>query len=633
MQIVTVIPIKKGIGKDTLTYFTNQNIETGSVVSIPIRNKQGFGLVIETKEVRDIKSEIKGLSYEMRKINKSDDKKIFLNSFVKSCEKIADYSATSIGATLYSLVPQSILESKKLPEVQEKDMNGFYETQLLQTESEERYATYRSIIREEFAKGKSVFFCLPTTEDILNSKNILEKGIEQYTYVFHGGLAPKEMEKIWSTVLKDEHPVLIVATGYFLSIPRNDIGTIILDKESSRGYKMQNRPFLDIRVVAELVAEESKKKLILGDVLLRIETLWKEKSGKYAAVTPLKFRSLTSAKCEIIQNKASKDMKKKEFSMLSPELKEILRTAKDNNETTFLFSGRKGLYPVTVCSDCGTTVACTNCKSPVVLYGRKEGLNKNRFVCNHCGERRDAETLCVYCNGWRLTPLGIGTEKVKEEIVNMFPDSSVFIMDKDNIKTHKQAVKVRDAFYNKPGSILIGTEMAIGYLNQEVENSAIISIDSYFSIPDYQINEKIFHILIELKELTKRNFLIQTRQEEKSFGLKVFEYATRGNLLDFYKDEIADRKNIGYPPFAIYIKITTEGEKNHVKKVMEEVVEFLKPYELSVFAGWKPGADSKYTVNGLISLSEESWVDKELLKKLRELPLSFSVKVNPASLL
>lgn len=633
MKTLTIIPIKKGIGKDTLTYFTNQNIEPGSVVSIPLRNKHGFGLVLETKEVRDIKSEIKNLSYGIRKINKSEDKKIFLKSFLKSCEKIADYSASSLGSILYSLIPQSILESKKLPVVIEKEIDGFYETQLLQSESEERYATYRSIIREEFAKNKSVYFCLPTTEDILNSKNILEKGIEQYTYIFHGGLTPKELEKMWIDVLENEHPVLIIATGYFLSIPRNDIGTIILDKEASRGYKMQTRPFLDIRVVAEQIAKESKRKLILGDVLLRVETLWNEKTGKYATVSPLKFRSLASAKCQIINNKVSKDMKKKEFMLISQELKEILKTAKENNQTTFLFSGRKGLYPVTVCSDCGTTVACQHCKSPVVLYGKKEGLTKNMFVCNHCGEKRVAETLCVYCNGWRLTPLGIGTEKVKEEILTMFPDSSVFIMDKDNIKTHKQAVKVRDQFYNTPGSILIGTEMAIGYLNQEVENSAIVSIDSYFSIPDFQINEKIFHILIEIKELTKRNFLIQTRQEEQSFGLKIFDYAIRGNLLDFYKDEIADRKSIGYPPFALYIKITTEGEKPEVKKIMEEVLEFLKPYELSIFSGWRPERDSKYTLNGLISLSPESWVDKELLKKLRELPLNFSIKVNPASLL
>ncbi|MES3004598.1 MAG: hypothetical protein V4690_00630 [Patescibacteria group bacterium] len=633
MQTVTVIPIKKGIGTDTLTYFTNQDIAIGSVVSIPIRNKESFGLVVETKEVKDIKSEIKNLPYGIRKINKGNGKKIFLNSFIKSCEKVADYAAASLGSTIYSLLPQSILESPNLQEATEGEIENFYETQLLQTETEERYATYRSIIREEFAKNRSVFFCLPTTEDILNSKNTLEKGIEPYTYIFHGGLSKKDMETKWNEVVQNPHPVLIIGTGSFLSIPRKDIGVIILDKESSRGYKMQARPFLDIRHVAETIAKETKTKIIFGDILLRVETLWKEKSGKYTALAPLKFRSLTSAKCEIIQNNHSKDMKKKEFSLLSPELKAILEKTKENNERTFVFCGRKGMYPITVCSDCGTTVACKNCKAPIVLYGKKEGVSKHMFVCNHCGERRVAEELCVHCNGWRLTPLGIGTEKIKEEILTLFPGMAVFVMDKDNVKTHKQAVKMRDAFYSTPGSVLIGTEMAISYLNQELENSAVASIDSYFSIPDFQINEKIFHILLEMRALTQRNFLIQTRQEPDSFGLKIFEYAVRGNLLDFYKDEIADRKNIGYPPFALYIKITTEGEKLAVKKNMESVALFLKPHELSIFPGWRPGGDAKYTGHGLISMEEAEWVNRDLLRKLRELPLSFAIKVNPSSLL
>lgn len=636
MIILTVIPISRGIGKDTLTYFSKKNAPVGSIVTIPLRGKKTFGLVIESEKAEDIKSELKSLSYSIKKIENIDSHSFLSPNFIESAKKIADYNAGSLGATLSSLIPKTILEksSELILDQKEKPSLIFHETLLLQTDDEERYATYKALIREEFAKSRSVFFCLPTTEDLLNAKHDLEKGIEKYTYILHSGLTPKEIVNSWKEIIEHEHPVLIIATGSFLSIPKNDLGTIILEKESSRAYKMQVRPFLDIRFVAETIAKESGIRLVLGDIFLRIETLWEEKNNNLTPFSPLKFRSLSPATCELLNTRTPQDMKKKEFLIISEKLKDLLLKSKENNEHTFLFCGRKGMYPITVCSDCGTVVVCKNCNAPVVLYGKPREsktvtAKNNLFVCHHCGERRDAQELCVHCGGWRLSPLGIGIEKVIEEVKNLIKDSKVLIMDKDHVKNHKQAVKIRDDFYNTPGAVLVGTEMALSYLNQKIENSAIVSIDSYFSIPDFQINEKIFHIILSLRTISSQNMLIQTRQE----NTKIFEYALRGNFVDFYRDEIEDRKSIGYPPFNTFIKITLEGEKNTIKKQMEETAEFLKPYELSIFDAWNPGRDKKYTVHGLVSLKRGDWIDKNLLQKLKMLPPNFTVKIDPNTLL
>ena len=132
-----------------------------------------------------------------------------------------------------------------------------------------------------------------------------------------------------------------------------------------------------------------------------------------------------------------------------------------------------------------------------------------------------------------------------------------------------------------------------------------------------------------MRSLSENNFIIQSRQT----NIKIFEYALKGNLIDFYRDEIEDRREIGYPPFTTYIKITIEGEKNSVKKQMEEIRQFLKPYELSVFDAWNPGSQKKFTINGLISLKKDLWIDKILLNKLRELPPNCSIRVDPVTLL
>jgi|SRR3989344_741478 len=635
MRILTVIPITRGISKDTLSYFTKKDAPAGSVVSIPLRKKSAYGLVVGSKEVTEVKSEIKSLSYSMKKIEEVETRSFLSPEFIKASEKIADYSASSVGAVLAVLIPKPILEESANLSYKPKEVpkGVFHETLLLQTDDEERYATYRSLIREEFARGRSVFFCLPTTEDLLTARSTLEKGIEKYTYTLHSGLPKKEIVATWKKTAEEPHPVLIIATGSFLSLPRSDLGTIIIEKESSRGFKMQLRPNLDIRTTAEMLAKELRVRLVLGDIFLRIETLWAEKESVYTALAPLKFRSLTSANCEIEAIRTPANMKKKTFNIFSEKLKNLIRNSIENNEQTFLFCGRKGLYPLTICADCGTIVACKNCNAPNILYGRKNGQFKNLFVCHHCGERRNAEELCRHCGGWRLNPLGIGIEKVKEELEELFPKAKIIIMDKDHLTTHKQAVKARDTFYATPGAIMLGTEMALTYLNLKVRNSAVVSIDSYFSIPDFRIHEKIFHILIALRGICEKEFLIQTRQESDVQSWKIFEYAIRGNLMDFYRDEIEGRKSAGFPPFTTYIKITLEGEKTSVKKQMEKIGEIVKPFEISIFDAWNPGNATNFSVHGLISLQKGMWPEKELLEKLRLLPPKVQVRVDPDTLL
>ncbi len=110
MYLITVIPVSRGIGKDTLTYFTKEALPVGSLIPIPLRKKTGFGLVVDSKEAKDSKSEIKSLSYSMRKIEESKARRFLSDSFITSIKKIADYHAGSVGATLSAFIPNAILD-------------------------------------------------------------------------------------------------------------------------------------------------------------------------------------------------------------------------------------------------------------------------------------------------------------------------------------------------------------------------------------------------------------------------------------------------------------------------------------------------------------------------------------------
>ncbi|HEY4478415.1 MAG TPA: hypothetical protein VI775_01075, partial [Candidatus Paceibacterota bacterium] len=161
------------------------------------------------------------------------------------------------------------------------------------------------------------------------------------------------------------------------------------------------------------------------------------------------------------------------------------------------------------------------------------------------------------------------------------------------------------------------------------ENSAIISLDSLFSIPDFRIQEKILHILMRIRSLTTRDFIVQTRKDDE----KVFEYGLKGNMGDFYRNTLEERERFNYPPYSTLIKLTLEGNKDNIVKEMEIARDILDPYEIEVFPAFTHTVRGKYVLHGLIRLGTDKWIDKTLLGKLQSLSPMISVKIDPENLL
>ncbi len=236
MKLLKVFPIAKSIQKDSLSYFTGADVAVGSIIKVPIRKKIVPAIVISANEVADMKAEIKDAPFETRKIEKVKATTLFTPNFISAVEKSAHYFATSAGSVLNSIIPKAIIESadKITVDIKTAENNRVHEKLVIQSDDEERFATYKSLIREEFARGYSVYFCLPTIQDIKKAYEKLSKSIEQYTIVLHGLLSKKEQIELWNKACAENHPVLIIATGSFFGIARHDIGTIIVDKENAR---------------------------------------------------------------------------------------------------------------------------------------------------------------------------------------------------------------------------------------------------------------------------------------------------------------------------------------------------------------------------------------------------------------
>jgi len=633
MKIVDVIPFNRTLQKTHLSYFTARDINVGNIVSIDIRNKLTYGLVVEVRDVSKDKETLKKSQFSLRKIKGVLKNNLFNKQFIEASHIIADQFATSVGSVLQSLTPAKILDEIKSLENNTLTKNNLHkelnEKYIVQDNEEGRFSHYKNLIRESFAKKKSIFFICPTIEDTRYSKEKLQKGIEDHVIILNSAISKKEMLNGWNKAISHAHPVLIVMTPGFMGLPRHDIGSIILEKENSKSYRTQRRPYMDMRFCAETYAGILGAKLFLGDSMLRTDTLWRYDQGVFYESGSLKFRSLSSANQEIVDMKKPDDFGNNVFSIFSQRLKDIIVHGNRQNQNTFLFVARRGLAPSVVCSDCGTVVSCNDCKSPVVLHGRDATKKENYFKCHHCGDVRSAGEMCNLCGGWRLQTLGIGVETVEKEIAKLFPEITVFTLDADSAKTHKKARAIVKEFYDTPGSVLVGTEMAILYLHEELENCAVISIDSLFGLPDFHIRERLMNILLKIRSLAIQTFTIQTRRADDS----IFEFAKQGNLAEFYRDEFIDRKKFLYPPFSILIKITLAGSRGVLEKTFEGLTEYLLPHELIVYPAFTERIQGKFVMHGVIKIPRKKWIDKDLLEKLRSLPPNFRVIVDAESLL
>jgi primosomal protein N' (replication factor Y) len=420
----------------------------------------------------------------------------------------------------------------------------------------------------------------------------------------------------------------------FLSIPRYDIESIILDRESAGAYTLQTRPFVDLRVFAEEFARAIGADLILGDLFLRTETLYRKEIGELETLVRPKYRLQSTATQKIIDMRTLGEQPATgRIAIASPELVDRIEDVRKKGSHCFIMGVRRGFAPMTVCGDCGTVVTCERCSAPMVLHKKNNPIQKdvelNVFLCHRCGYERDTDKTCSYCGGWRLTPLGIGVAQAEESIRKRFPDARLFRLDKDIAKKHTEALAIIHEFYQTPGSILIGTEMAIPYLTEPLATVAVLSVNSLLTIPDFRMSERVFRLLLSLREKAREHFLIQTREKETP----LFELATAGNIGEFLRTELEAREQLGYPPFSTLIKFTHEGRKPDGEAAMKEIETIFGSYHPVTFPSFIARVKGKYRMNALLKIPRGGWPNKELLGLIRALPPEIEVRVNPESVI
>lgn len=356
---------------------------------------------------------------------------------------------------------------------------------------------------------------------------------------------------------------IIIGARSALFTPVDDPGLIILDEEQDMSYKQDEAPRYHARVVAEIMAELYGSVLLLGSATPSMETAFRAAHGELKLLKLTKrigSRSLPEAKSVDMRE----ELKSGNRHVLSRDMEAMLRENLAAKEQTVLMLNRRGYSTFVMCRSCGYVVTCPDCSLPMVYH------QTGRLACHHCDISADTPTACPQCGGKYIRFFGTGTEKLEEELRTLLPEARVVRMDRDTTAKKFAHQEILTAFRRGEYDILLGTQMvAKGHDIPMVTAVGIISADSALNMPDFRAAERTFMLITQTAGRAGRGdrpgrVLVQ--------GYNPHHYAVESAIAQdygrFYREELALRRELFFPPFCRLIKITftdTQEEKARMK--------------------------------------------------------------------
>ena len=619
----------RGSQVESLTYYSSQSYELGMIIKIPLRKKEVSGLVIGRESVSAAKTAVRAATFSLRKLPVQSDAKSLPPLIVETARKLAKETPSTIGAVLFSLLPEEVKTGEQVLESSLPCL-GTYETpavSVLQATKDERLRTYRSRVREAFAHRGSVLLVVPASAYLEQVTEVLSTGIEDRVVVLSSSLSARKLQRGYQMLQDTRQAKLIVTTPSHAFIERHDITDIIIEHSRSLFYKSRMRPYIDHREALLTLAKFGNRQVLLGDLLPRSEDEHRRREDLYQTEGEQPKRLAFPSRARIVT--ANEEPTPGEpFALFS---KKLLRSLRDNtlsNKKTFVYGARRGLAPVVTCGDCGYVFHCPDSGRPYsLLRTKKDGEEERWFLSSASGRRVRAADTCPDCGSWRLFERGIGVQQIFDELKERFPKEKIILFDHTTATTPRKIRSLLADFYDSKRAILVGTSMVLPYLDKPIPMTVVPSLDAARSIPTWRADEEFFGLMLAMREITSELLLIQTRQEPDD----LVEYVKNGLVERFYDDEIELRESLQYPPFSVFVHLTIMGSAESLVSLEETILETLKDFNPHFYSA--PLSTAAKTIRyALIRVPADSWPDKNLLEALRSLPPVVRVEINPAKI-
>ncbi len=417
---------------------------------------------------------------------------------------------------------------------------------------------YIHLIQRALERHEQVLYLLPEIALTVQMMDRLQRIFGDRLGIYHSKYSDAERVEIWQKQLSGHPYDVILGARSAVFLPFRHLGLVIVDEEHETSYKQQDpAPRYHARSAAIMLStfnsqlstlnsQLSTPRVLLGTATPSLESYHNAMTGKYGLVElKERYQGMQLPEIQVVDT-ADLQRRKMMAGPFSPLLLSRVREALEQGEQAILFQNRRGFAPMVECRQCGWVPTCQHCDVSLTYHRQM-----NLLTCHYCGSTYSVPTTCPCCGGSDLRTRGFGTEKIEEQVREVFPEARISRMDLDTTRTRNAYERIISDFSARRTNILIGTQMVSKGLDfDHVSVVGILNADGMLNQPDFRAYEHAYMMMSQVSGRAGRKnrrglVVLQTRQPK----LPVVDYVVRGDYKALYRDLIAERQAFRYPPY------------------------------------------------------------------------------------
>lgn len=425
---------------------------------------------------------------------------------------------------------------------------------------------YIHLIEEAIRRGKQVLYLLPEIALTTQITERLKRVFGNRLGIYHSKFPDAERVEIWRKQLGEKNYDIILGVRSSIFLPFRNLGLVIVDEEHENTYKQYDpAPRYHARSSAIMLASMFGAKTLLGTATPSVESYYNAETGKYGLVE-LKERYKDIQLPEIQTVDIQELIRKKRMNgHFSPALLGEMKKALEKKEQVILFQNRRGFAPMIECHTCGWVPKCKNCDVSLTYH---KGIGQ--LTCHYCGYTIPIPASCPACGEVDLRNRGFGTEKIEDDIKQIFPEANVARMDLDTTRTRTAYEKIIADFEQGKTDILIGTQMVSKGLDfDHVSVVGILNADTMLNYPDFRSYERAFQLMAQVSGRAGRKnkqglVVLQT----KSVDHAIIHQVMTNDYNGMYVAQLAERQLFRYPPYFRLVYVYLKNRNADLLEVM-----------------------------------------------------------------
>ncbi|MBQ9222796.1 MAG: primosomal protein N' [Prevotella sp.] len=475
---------------------------------------------------------------------------------------------------------------------------------------------YIHLIQQAIERKEQVLYLLPEIALTVQMRERLQQVFGNRLGIYHSKYSDAERVEIWRKQLSAHPYDVILGARSALFLPFQRLGLVIVDEEHETSFKQQDQaPRYHARNAGIVLAQMYGAKTLLGSATPSMESYYNAKTGKYGFVQLLtRYQDIQLPEIQVVD---VKDLRRRKMmkGILSPVLLSAMRQALERGEQVILFQNRRGFSSFVECKTCGWVPHCSHCDVSLTYHKRY-----NQLTCHYCGSVYQVPDVCPNCESKTISGRGIGTEKIEDELVELFPDVKVSRMDMDTTRSRNAYERIIDDFSEGKTQILVGTQMISKGLDfAKVSVVGILDADHMLNYPDFRAFEHAFMMMSQVSGRAGRKgrqglVILQTRNPDQPVLDRVVHHDMEGMAQDIMEE----RSLFHYPPYyrLIYVYVRHRQEQTAEYAARELGTRLRALFGSRVLGPDKPSVAKVKTLHiRKLVLKLENGID---LKKVRE---------------